>query len=69
MEPNDTEFRRKVAECYVQGLAWVLCYYYQGVRRVLNQVVINEANLVEDSIVAMVLSIPFRTIRGGFRRC
>jgi 5'-3' exoribonuclease 2 len=31
VEPEDKEFRRKIAECYVQGLAWVLCYYYQGV--------------------------------------
>ncbi|KAH6915445.1 exoribonuclease 2 [Coprinopsis sp. MPI-PUGE-AT-0042] len=30
VEPGDQEFRRKIAECYVQGLAWVLCYYYQG---------------------------------------
>jgi len=29
---DDTEFRRKVVESYVEGLAWVLSYYYQGVQ-------------------------------------
>ena len=27
---DDIEFRRKVARAYVEGLAWVLQYYYQG---------------------------------------
>ena len=27
---DDTEFRRKVVASYVEGLAWVLSYYYQG---------------------------------------
>ena len=30
MSADDTEFRRKVVESYVEGLAWVLSYYYQG---------------------------------------
>ncbi|KAK0526265.1 5'-3' exoribonuclease 2 [Tilletia horrida] len=31
VELSDTEFRRKVAKAYVEGLSWVLAYYYQGV--------------------------------------
>jgi len=27
---KDYEFRRNVVSCYVQGLCWVLAYYYQG---------------------------------------
>lgn len=30
VEPNDAEFRRKLVTSYVEGLAWVLRYYYQG---------------------------------------
>ena len=29
-DPRDTEFRNKVANDYVEGLAWVLLYYFQG---------------------------------------
>ncbi|CCG80728.1 5'-_3' exoribonculease Dhp1 [Taphrina deformans PYCC 5710] len=29
-DPDDVEFRRSVARDYVEGLAWVLLYYYQG---------------------------------------
>ncbi|KAK6527838.1 5'-3' exoribonuclease 2 [Orbilia ellipsospora] len=28
--PSDTEFRREVANAYVEGLCWVLIYYFQG---------------------------------------
>ena len=28
--PEDVEFRHKVARSYVEGLAWVLLYYFQG---------------------------------------
>ena len=28
--PEDFEFRRKVAKSYVEGLCWVLLYYFQG---------------------------------------
>ncbi|KHN99275.1 5'-3' exoribonuclease 2 [Metarhizium album ARSEF 1941] len=28
--PNDISFRHKVARAYVEGLAWVLLYYFQG---------------------------------------
>jgi 5'-3' exoribonuclease 2 len=28
--PDDYEFRRKVARSYVEGLSWVLLYYFQG---------------------------------------
>ncbi|KAF3925491.1 hypothetical protein AA313_de0202784 [Arthrobotrys entomopaga] len=28
--PSDTEFRRQVANAYVEGLCWVLIYYFQG---------------------------------------
>merc|ERR1712093_470365 len=28
--PRDIEFRNKVARAYVEGLAWVLLYYFQG---------------------------------------
>lgn len=28
--PDDIEFRHKVARSYVEGLCWVLLYYYQG---------------------------------------
>ncbi len=28
--PKDTAFRHKVAQAYVEGLAWVLLYYFQG---------------------------------------
>lgn len=30
VDPRDIEFRRGVARAYVQGLAWVLLYYFQG---------------------------------------
>ncbi|KAI6084353.1 exoribonuclease Dhp1 [Hypoxylon rubiginosum] len=30
VDPKDVEFRRKVARAYVEGLAWVLRYYFQG---------------------------------------
>ncbi|PKS06873.1 hypothetical protein jhhlp_006949 [Lomentospora prolificans] len=29
-DPKDITFRNKVAEAYVEGLAWVLLYYFQG---------------------------------------
>lgn len=29
-DPGDIEFRRKVARAYVEGLSWVLLYYFQG---------------------------------------
>ncbi|KAL6858655.1 exoribonuclease [Trichoderma novae-zelandiae] len=29
-DPQDIEFRHKVAQAYVEGLAWVLLYYFQG---------------------------------------
>ncbi|CAD6978262.1 unnamed protein product [Tilletia controversa] len=31
VELSDVEFRRNVAKAYVEGLSWVLAYYYQGV--------------------------------------
>ena len=30
VDPKDTAFRNKVARSYVEGLAWVLLYYFQG---------------------------------------
>ena len=30
VDPKDIEFRHKVAEAYVEGLCWVLLYYFQG---------------------------------------
>ncbi|KAJ5247431.1 5'-3' exoribonuclease 2 [Penicillium chermesinum] len=30
VDPNDHEFRHKVARAYAEGLAWVLLYYFQG---------------------------------------
>ncbi|KAK5174920.1 5'-3' exoribonuclease 2 [Saxophila tyrrhenica] len=30
VSPDDYEFRHKVARSYVEGLAWVLLYYFQG---------------------------------------
>jgi len=30
VDPQDIEFRHKVARAYVEGLAWVLLYYFQG---------------------------------------
>ncbi|RMY36922.1 hypothetical protein D0864_16526, partial [Hortaea werneckii] len=30
VDPNDVEFRHKVARSYVEGLCWVLLYYFQG---------------------------------------
>ncbi|TPX36194.1 hypothetical protein SmJEL517_g01499 [Synchytrium microbalum] len=32
VEPDDEEFRRNIATKYVEGLCWVLKYYYQGVQ-------------------------------------
>jgi 5'-3' exoribonuclease 2 len=30
VEPDDVEFRHKVARAYMEGLSWVLLYYFQG---------------------------------------
>ncbi|XP_076874177.1 5'-3' exoribonuclease 2 [Brachyhypopomus gauderio] len=30
VDESDDEFRKKVVKCYVEGLCWVLRYYYQG---------------------------------------
>lgn len=30
VDPRDTEFRHNVAKAYVEGLCWVLLYYFQG---------------------------------------
>jgi 5'-3' exoribonuclease 2 len=30
VDPRDVEFRHKVGRAYVEGLAWVLLYYFQG---------------------------------------
>jgi 5'-3' exoribonuclease 2 len=30
VDPKDIEFRHKVARAYVEGLSWVLLYYFQG---------------------------------------
>lgn len=30
VDPNDHEFRHKVARAYAEGLSWVLLYYFQG---------------------------------------
>ena len=30
VDPKDIDFRNKVAKAYVEGLAWVLLYYFQG---------------------------------------
>ncbi|THH12914.1 hypothetical protein EW146_g7247 [Bondarzewia mesenterica] len=30
IESTDLEFKKKLTTFYVEGLAWVLCYYYQG---------------------------------------
>ncbi|KAL0949870.1 hypothetical protein HGRIS_009904 [Hohenbuehelia grisea] len=30
VEPGDEEFRKAIAKAYVEGLSWVLHYYYQG---------------------------------------
>jgi 5'-3' exoribonuclease 2 len=30
VDPKDNRFRHEVARCYVEGLAWVLLYYFQG---------------------------------------
>ncbi|KAJ3743348.1 exoribonuclease 2 [Lentinula detonsa] len=30
VEPNDKEFKKKITKHYLEGMAWVLCYYYQG---------------------------------------
>ncbi|BGO90993.1 hypothetical protein NBRC10512_002249 [Rhodotorula toruloides] len=30
VELSDVEFRKKIVKCYVEGLCWVLHYYYQG---------------------------------------
>ncbi|KAG7097258.1 hypothetical protein E1B28_004624 [Marasmius oreades] len=30
VERSDEEFRRTLTRSYVEGMAWVLCYYYQG---------------------------------------
>ncbi|KXN87938.1 5'-3' exoribonuclease 2 [Leucoagaricus sp. SymC.cos] len=30
VESNDTEFKNKITQSYIEGLCWVLRYYYQG---------------------------------------
>ncbi|EEB98505.1 hypothetical protein MPER_01971, partial [Moniliophthora perniciosa FA553] len=30
VEYTDKEFRKKLTQSYVEGMSWVLCYYYQG---------------------------------------
>ncbi|ESK93704.1 5 -3 exoribonuclease 2 [Moniliophthora roreri MCA 2997] len=30
VEYTDKEFRKKLTQSYIEGMSWVLCYYYQG---------------------------------------
>ena len=63
-----TENLSRITTHYVEGLAWVLHYYYQGVSRVTNPSIVRWSYKIPDTFVAMVLPLPFRSFRRRFHR-
>lgn len=57
----------RVTTHYIEGLAWVLHYYYQGVRLFYSWSH-GALTVLLDTVLAMVLPIPFRTLRVRLRR-
>lgn len=63
---DSTHSSHRVAKCYIEGMAWVLGYYYQGVGSGIDFV---GSNLPPSAaVLAMVLPVPLRPICCRFHR-